>query len=83
MFSRRVFIALTPYFSLQDVDDVDDLGEDSQPADVTSHPDADTTIIFITGEGQTLSFTRHVTNVTVRAYIITPYVILNENVFCL
>ncbi|KAM9443842.1 translocon-associated protein subunit alpha-like isoform 2-T2 [Clarias gariepinus] len=31
-------------------EDADDLDEDSQTADVTSHPDADTTIIFITGE---------------------------------
>lgn len=33
-----------------DVYDADDVDEDSQSADVTSHPDADTTIIFITGE---------------------------------
>ncbi|XP_060766856.1 translocon-associated protein subunit alpha-like isoform X2 [Neoarius graeffei] len=33
-----------------DGDNADDLDEDSQSADVTSHPDADTTIIFITGE---------------------------------
>ncbi|MCJ8750235.1 hypothetical protein PDJAM_G00260170 [Pangasius djambal] len=33
-----------------DGDDAEGLDEDSQSADVTSHPDADTTIIFITGE---------------------------------
>lgn len=38
--------------SPQDVEDADDLDEDSQIADVTSHPDVDTTIIFVTGEGQ-------------------------------
>ncbi|KAG9260431.1 translocon-associated protein subunit alpha-like [Astyanax mexicanus] len=34
----------------RDTEDTDDLEEDSQSADVTSHPDADTTIIFVTGE---------------------------------
>lgn len=47
-----VFLTLTGYFSVQDVDDAGDLDEDSLTADVTSHPDADTTIIFLTGEGQ-------------------------------
>lgn len=39
------------------MDDADDSDEDSQTADVMAHPDADTTIIFITGEGQKPSFT--------------------------
>ncbi|KAF7693016.1 translocon-associated protein subunit alpha-like [Silurus meridionalis] len=34
----------------RDVDDADDSDEDSQVADMTSHPDADTTIIFVTGD---------------------------------
>uniref|UniRef100_A0A3B1II33 Translocon-associated protein subunit alpha n=1 Tax=Astyanax mexicanus TaxID=7994 RepID=A0A3B1II33_ASTMX len=34
----------------RDAEDTDDLDDDSQSADVTSHPDADTTIIFVTGE---------------------------------
>jgi hypothetical protein len=29
----------------------DDLDEDAAVGDVTSHPDADTTIIFVTAEG--------------------------------
>lgn len=48
-----VFLALTG-FSVQDVDDAGDIDEDSLTADVTSHPDVDTTIIFLTGEGQKL-----------------------------
>ncbi|XP_062842557.1 translocon-associated protein subunit alpha-like [Trichomycterus rosablanca] len=33
-----------------DVEDGDDVDEESQSADVASHPDADTTIMFVTGE---------------------------------
>ncbi|KAL7843022.1 hypothetical protein AOLI_G00245340 [Acnodon oligacanthus] len=33
-----------------DADDTEDVDEDVQATDVTSHPDADTTIIFVTGE---------------------------------
>ena len=37
------------YSILQEQDS--DAEEDSESADVTSHPDADTTIVFVTGEG--------------------------------